>query len=340
MTAPSSDAIVACIEEQAGGRVTIGGLQPLGGGAMQQHWAVDIVIDGGERAESHACVLRASAPTGVPDSLTRPQEFAVARAAFEAGVTLPEPLWLCSEGEGAYWFARRADGEAAAHRLVRDETLGGPRPALLRRLGEELARIHSVVPPRADLDFLELPELTAAEAAIARLRGHLDAHESPRPVLDWGLRWLELHLPQPGDIVLCHRDFRTGNYLVDADGLTGILDWEFAGWGDPHEDLGWFTARCWRFGQRDRPAGGIGGREDLYAGYEAASGRSVDATAVRWWELLTHVRWAVIAIHQGERHALLGQRSLELALTGRILAELELEVLASVDEWERGAPHD
>eukprot|EP01035_Chromulina_nebulosa_P049233 gene49233-66860_t len=36
--------------------------------------------------------------------------------------------------------------------------------------------------------------------------------------------------------------------MVNATGLTGILDWEFAAWGDPHEDIGWLCARCWRFG--------------------------------------------------------------------------------------------
>ena len=59
------------------------------------------------------------------------------------------------------------------------------------------------------------------------------------------------------DITLIHRDYRTGNYLVDEGRLAGVLDWEFAGWGDPREDIGWFTARCWRFGGVEREAGGI-----------------------------------------------------------------------------------
>ena len=42
---------------------------------------------------------------------------------------------------------------------------------------------------------------------------------------------------------------------------------------------------------------------------------------------MAHIRWAVIALQQGERHLTGGEPSLELALTGRRAAELEYEVL-------------
>ena len=54
--------------------------------------------------------------------------------------------------------------------------------------------------------------------------------------------------------------------------LTGILDWEFAGWGDPHEDIGWFCCKGWRFARLDREAGGIAERAPFYRGYEGESG--------------------------------------------------------------------
>jgi hypothetical protein len=42
---------------------------------------------------------------------------------------------------------------------------------------------------------------------------------------------------------------------------------------------------------------------------------------------MAHLRWAVTAILQGERHVTGGEISLDLALTGRRPAELELEIL-------------
>src|SRR3546814_11208132 len=79
-----------------------------------------------------------------------------------------------------------------------------------------------------------------------------------------GLRWCELHAPQPQGPVLLHQDFRTGNYMVDRQGLTGILDWEFCDWGDPMSDLGWFCAACWRYAHPELEAGGIAPREAFY----------------------------------------------------------------------------
>jgi aminoglycoside phosphotransferase (APT) family kinase protein len=131
--------------------------------------------------------------------------------------------------------------------------------------------------------------------------------------------------------VLCHRDFRTGNYLFDGATLTAILDWEFAGWGDPHEDIGWFCCKSWRFARLDREAGGIADRTPFYRGYESQSGRQIDLGRVRFWEVLASVRWAVIALQQTDRHLIGGERDLDLALTGRRATECELELLMLLD---------
>jgi phosphotransferase family enzyme/uncharacterized protein DUF6285 len=124
-----------------------------------------------------------------------------------------------------------------------------------------------------------------------------------------------------------HQDYRSGNYMVDEAGLTAILDWEFGAWGDPMADIGWFCAKCWRYGEDALEAGGIASRADFYRGYEAASGRPVDPKAVHFWETVAHLRWAVIALQQADRHVSGQERSLELALTGRVLPEVELAMI-------------
>ena len=53
----------------------------------------------------------------------------------------------------------------------------------------------------------------------------------------------------------------------------------------------------------------------------------MDAARVTWWELAAHIRWAVIAIDQAARHLSGKETSLELALTGHIVPELEWEIL-------------
>jgi len=297
----------------------------MSGGAIQQNWALDAVV--GEVPEK--LVLRTDAASSLAVSRSRAEEYALLRVAYAAKVTVPEPLALCTDAGvtgGPFFVMRRVQGIAAGYRIVRDEALGGGRDALAAALGRELARIHSVRPPRADLPFLPADARPPAVRFIASQRDSLDRAHQQRPVLEWGLRHMERHLPPPADSVLCHNDFRTGNLMVDAQGVTGVLDWEFAAWGDPLEDVGWFCARCWRFGS-PHEAGGIGSREAFYRGYEDEAGHALDRDRVPYWELAATIRWAVIALDQAERHRSGAERSLELALTGHIVPELEMDVL-------------
>lgn len=315
--------------------VLVENVRKLSGGAIQENWAADLVVSGGSHDGTVAVVVRCDAPSGVSDSHSRAQEFALLKAAFDAGVTVPEPLWLGDKSVFGrdFFVMRRVNGAAAGHRLVKDLSLGGDRALLTQRLGEEIAKIQRVQ-PSAELAFLERPDIHPALHFIARSRAYLDNHHTPYPALEWGLRWLEKHVPDRASwtqdqLVLAHRDFRTGNYMVDAQGLTAVLDWEFAAWSHPLEDLGWLCARCWRFGQQGdaKAAGGIGSREDLLAGYNRVAGRSVAPAELYYWEVFGELRWAMIAIGQGERHISGREPSLELALTSHIVPELELHIL-------------
>jgi aminoglycoside phosphotransferase (APT) family kinase protein len=301
----------------------------LSGGAIQENWLLRLIIEGGDYDGTFECVLRSDAPSGVAVSHSRAQEFALLQSAFQAGVTVPEPLWLGDKtifGRD-FFVMRKANGTAAGFRVVKDASLGGDREILAARIGEEMARLHTIKPPVESLNFLKIPTQSPALKGVVEFHAFLDRHHTAFPALEWGIRWLEKNAPTTESVVLTHRDFRTGNYMVDENGLTAVLDWEFAAWSDPLEDLGWFCARCWRFGQFEKEAGGIGSREALYRGYERVSQTALNRDAVFYWEVYAHVRWAIIALQQGERHVSGQEPSLELALTAHIVPELELEIL-------------
>jgi aminoglycoside phosphotransferase (APT) family kinase protein len=318
---------------EASGARNVGITEPelLSGGAIQENWGLDAAFAGGRLAGMQRLVLRTDAPTGIASSLGRIAEFAVLQAVFGAGVTVPEPLCACAEQRvigKPFFVMRRVAGSAQGRQITADPALEPALPAIAVRLGRELARIQTIQPPRPDLAFL--PTIGPAQH-IAGFRAYLDRHPQPRPVLEWATSWLDAHLPEPLAPVLCHRDFRTGNYMLDGSKLTGILDWEFAGWGDPDEDIGWFCCKGWRFARLDREAGGIAARAAFYNAYEKAAGRRLDPDRVRFWEVLANVRWAVIALQQSDRFLIGGARDLSTAIIGRRATECELELLMLLD---------
>lgn len=307
--------------------VRIADLRKLSGGAIQENWLAVLDVTGGRFDGRLETVVRTDSPSGVAVSHSRADEFQLLTAAYKAGVTVPEPLACCEDTSligKQFVVMRRVAGVALGQKITRDLSLGGDRERLAERLGEELARVHSITPESHDFDFLKPPRECDS---LSEFYGYLDALDEPRSAIEWGLRWLSRNRLPKEDPVLLHHDFRTGNYMIDETGLTGVLDWEFAGWGEPHEDIGWFTAMCWRFMQRDKPAGGIGSREAFYRGYERVSGRTIDPKRVYFWEVFAHIRWAVIAVQQGHRFLKGGERTLDIVLTGRRPAEIEYEIL-------------
>jgi aminoglycoside phosphotransferase (APT) family kinase protein len=304
-------------------------LHRLPGGAVQENWRLDVDLAGGSLAGRQSLVLRTAAATTLGFGLDCVAEFAVLRAVHGAGIAVPEPLFLCRNAGiigKPFLVMRRLAGDAAPARIV-SGALGGARDTLIAELARALAAIHAVAPPRRDLACLGEAPGDAAAARLAQGAAWLAHDPEPHPVAEWALRWLARYAPEPVAPVLCHGDFRTGNFLADAAGLTGILDWEFASWSDPDEDLGWFCLGCWRFGAYAREAGGIAPRAAFIAAYEAASGRRVEPQRLRWWEVMAALRWLVIALRQRDRGLLGGEPSLDLALTGRRPAECEFEIL-------------
>ena len=320
----------------AAGSIRILEAVKLSGGSVQESWVVEVEGAGAPDARQR-WVLRADAPTRLAASRSRAEEFALLRAAFAAGVLVPEPLCCCDDPAmlGRPFFVMRwVPGVADGYRVVRDVPQDRG-PTLAATLGRELAKIHAIDPAAADLRFLGSPPADPARARIDLYRAWLDRFDDRHPVAEWALRWLDRAKPAPVPSVLCHGDYRTGNYLVADGGLAAILDWEFADWGDGHEDIGWFCSKSWRFGVFAREAGGIAARAPFYRGYENASGRRIDPARVHYWEIMASLKWLLLALQQRDRFLKGGEQSLDLALTGRRPAECEYEILRLIDERER-----
>ena len=304
----------------------------LPGGAVQQNWALDVEFTGGRLPGRRQLVLRANFQTPLPASRPKAEEFTVLQAVAAAGVTVPEPLWLCVDESvigQPFFVMRRLAGETGRQALVENAARHGFGSALAGQLARELALAHTMRPGDRRLACLGSPPVSPALAHVAQCRHWLDALTPDAGVLLTALDWLESHAPRQRQICLVHRDFRSGNFLVERGNLGAILDWEFAGWGDPHEDIGWFCAACWRAGS-GLEAGGLSSRSEFYRAYATAGGGPVNGEAVAYWEIMAHLRWAIIARQQGARAQRGDQPQHELLEAAAKVPDLERDIAAMI----------
>jgi aminoglycoside phosphotransferase (APT) family kinase protein len=305
----ASDALAARVQELLGADVK--NVRRLSAGASRAMWSVDVVRHDGTVDQ---LIVRTD-PRGDSRPTAPVPEATLLRAAARAGV--PVPRVLAEDDE--HLVVERIDGETIPRKILRDEQYAAALPRLAAQCGEALAAIHSI-----PLD--QVPGLVAQEDAVDIWRALLDGFGQPHPTFELALRWLDERRPPSTGAAVVHGDFRNGNLIVGPDGLRAVLDWELAHVGDPMEDLGWLCVRAWRFGV-DRPVGGFGEREDLFAAYERASGRPVDVEVVRWWEVLGTLKWGIMCIAQAFTHLSGTVRSIELATIGRRACENEWDLL-------------
>ncbi|TDC68013.1 phosphotransferase family protein [Actinomadura sp. GC306] len=290
----------------------VSGLVRLSGGASRETWAFD--------ADGRPLILRRDRP-GSLDPAALPREAALLASAAAAGVPVPE---LVDHGDDLggvpFLIMGRLSGETIPRRLLRDERFAAVRGRLARDLGGILARLHTMEP---------VPGLSDEDPLALLVAIYEDLGE-PRPAVELALRWLrDNRPPASGRRTVVHGDFRNGNLMIDADGVTGVLDWELTHLGDPAEDLGWLCVKAWRFGS-PHAAGGFGSREDLLAGYAEAGGTPPTPEELRWWEVYGTLRWAILCRHQAERFLSGTDTSIEFAALGRRVCEQEHDLLLAL----------
>lgn len=315
-------------------RVGLGALscapQRLTGGAVMESWrftagGTDYVL---RRAPSLAFMQ--GRPYG------HSTEAALIEAARLAGVTAPEVVAVLEEadGLGSGFVMRALPGTADPKVILACDDPDG----LLRQAARDLARIHRLRPA----DVPEGVPVMDTRAAIADLKKQFMDAGGDRPIIALGLKWLEDNCPPEVEPVLNHGDYRMGNLLVEGSHLTGVLDWEIAHFGDPHEDLAFGCMAVWRFARYDRPALGLGSIEDYIAAYEAESGTRVDLKRFRFWTIYRTVWWALGCLKMAAQWRSGADRMLERVVISRRTSEQELDLLLLLEEdapeVERGRP--
>jgi aminoglycoside phosphotransferase (APT) family kinase protein len=290
----------------------------LAGGASKEAWAVEV--------DGEALLVRRAAGSVIHrHTLSLQNEFAVLQAAHAAGVKVPRPLQYIADLAGREAFVmERLEGETIGRRVVRKDELAAARGLLPVQMADELAKIHAI--STAHVPFLH-------EARLERMVEELDEVGEPHPAIELGLWWLRENRPPPREPVVVHGDYRIGNLVVGESGLVGVLDWEFAHLDDPVRDLAFALVRAWRFGVPENRLGGVGPVEPYVERYNELTAFDVQPEELDYWELAGNVGWAIGCLTQMQRHLTGQDRSVELAILGRLGVEVEYEIVNLLERF-------
>lgn len=321
------------LSEQLGSPAKITDARPLAGGASRESWYLRVSLGDTEKQY----VLRRDLPAQMYEgALSREQEFRLMDAAYHAGVKLAKVRFSCTDASvlgSDFFIMDYVEGISIGRKVITMPELAKAREALPQQMAEELAKIHAM--DFSKLEFLKKPPQgqSPAELSLGEAYAILDELEISNPVWEWTLRWAQNNMPEPNPQCFIHGDFRLGNLLVDEQGLTAVIDWEFGHIGNPDEELGYLCMRDWRFGEGKKRAAGLTDRESFLQAYEKASGRKVNRASVDWWELTGNIRWGIICMSQADRHLSGKEQSVEFASLGRRSAEMQLESLRLIESF-------
>jgi aminoglycoside phosphotransferase (APT) family kinase protein len=318
MIADVREALHSALSELLGREVAISEPLLLAGGASKEAWAVDA---DGERL----LVRRAAASVIHRHTLSLRDELAVLEAAHEAGVKAPRPYGYIPDLAGREAFVmERLEGETIGRRIVQKEELTRAREALPVQMAEELAKIHAI--PAERVSFLP-------QSRLEQMADELEEVDEPHAAIELGLQWLRENRPPARPLVFTHGDYRIGNLVVGEGGLVGVLDWEFAHLDDPVRDLAFSLVRAWRFGVPEKRLGGVGGVGPYLERYNELTGLDVRPAELDYWELAGNVAWAIGCLTQMQRHLTGQDRSVELAILGRLGVEVEYEIVNLLERY-------
>ena len=296
----------------------------LSGGASQETYRLVIRTAHGEKTLAMRRAAGGEFIEPMPQHPGLGVEALLMQSARAQGVPEPEIHYVLTRGDGLGdgFIMEWLEGEALGARIVRSPEFADIRPGLAHECGRLLARVHDI-----DLDetglrgkLWEIPPAEFVEQTWERYR----LLETPQPMIDYTGRWLLEHLPEEHETRLVHNDFRNGNFLLSADGIVAVLDWEAAHIGDPMRDLGWICTNSWRF-SGSGPVGGFGSYEDLFRGYEEGCGRKVNPVHVKFWEVFGSFWWAVGCLGMAEHYRNGPDKTVERPAIGRRSSECQVD---------------
>lgn len=287
-------------------------LQRLSGGASKEQFTFTLDWRNSSGEQENLLLMMRMDPLESIVETHRLRECQVLRAAW-GEVPVPEVLWIDPAGKHLgqpALIARFLEGTVQPPQPDNDERMSGVglyfKPELRAALGDQfvkiLADIHAIDWRKKDLSTFDVPPANSARAMQTSLglweRAWYEDTLSAHPVMERAALWLRENMPTVGDPVLVHGDYRSGNFMYDADlRINAIFDWELAYLGDYHDDLAWASLPI--FGGPDEQgnvlASSLMPTEEFLEKYEQLSGNRVDQDKLKYYQVFSFYKISVIA---------------------------------------------
>jgi aminoglycoside phosphotransferase (APT) family kinase protein len=307
---------------QASPAVTVRKVNEIPGGRSKRTVLVELQNAGPLPQE---LVLRFDTGRGVGTSVV--DEFPILSLVAARRLPVPEPLWLERSG-AAFGFPfivfRRMPGSSAGDLIegaFRKEAATG------RALAKALARVHA-----AGGELIANPAERGSAVPHTRqlLTHYLDYWRSKKPfpslVIETAFMWLFRNIEGGlGESSVVHADTGFHNLLLEESGEACLLDWEFAHFGDPAEDL----ASCRPAVEQCMPW------RDFVTAYEANGGNPISDFRLRYFEIWRPLRNAVVcgtvlhSLMNGESHDI-DPVTIALSTFARLQADLARSLVTVV----------
>lgn len=251
----------------------------------------------GNAMDEQAFIIKVGSPDGLMAPYSSRPQATVLRALQGSTVPVPAMRWDSDDTAilGApFLITDRVDG-TELNPFTRD--YGTSDASVLAPVGEHLAQVLGDL-QRVDwrasgLVTLQGEDLSVspgrAQAEFWRARLDRWVHK-PYPLMDYATDWLIRHSPVPERTVIVHGDYRVGNFLIEGQRITAMLDWEMTHLGDPHEDLAWVMLP-------DMRVRGLISHEAFIERYEVASGLRVDERSLAYYAVFS--LYKMVAINLG-----------------------------------------
>lgn len=319
-----STAAAGYLTEKWGKPVEVTQNEKIFGGASRETYKLTLSVEGDERG----VILRRDPPSSLIDT-ERELEYAAYERIYPTDIPVPEPLFLEEDPrylEQPFSIMATIEGSQSDVATLSDDQrqlIGNDKWKLLGRLAKK---------DPIELGFGAFMDIPAPDECAGReldyWQGVIEKDEiHPQPIAWAALRWLRRNMPPAAQkLSVVHGDYKSGNFLFDNAGITGVLDWEMCHLGDPLEDLAWSLDPLWSF---DTPglAGRLLPRDEAVRIWEEASGLQVDEPAFRWWRIFVSVKALAIWISSSEDFEKGESKDAILAMAGWVMTDRQNRIL-------------